>query len=188
MTWDSWNAAAPGVQAIANVIQAIFAVAAAGGVWLVWFQIREAKKDRRQKFFQVLLNGIFSHNWRFLEHWDNAGVRPGLVQTKTVEQNEEHFGKRVVVLDHVNILWQIFLHREDLHATDIDGFRSWARDWFASSEAQLKEIFDQGDIYPLDFVSWLKDEVFLAENFSRIVGRGLQERLTTYEARRKKTA
>ena len=63
------------------------------------------KKDRRQKYFQQLINIAITHNWKIIENWDNEGARPFLKETMPYQEQKNYFGKRIMVLDHLNLLW-----------------------------------------------------------------------------------
>ena len=76
MDWTLWDTHSDAIQAIAASISAAMTVIGVVGIWLLWVQQRESKKDRREKFYQSLSAEIHVHNWRFLEHWSNLGVRP----------------------------------------------------------------------------------------------------------------
>ena len=175
MDWKFWIDNAAPLQAIAGLVQATMALVGVAGIFLLWSQQRESKKNRREKFFQSLISIIHGHNWKFIEHWDNAGVRPGMVEAISLEDNKVEFGRRVVVLSHMNILWQAFLHRDHLNSDDIDGFKNWAASWLKESRAQLEIVLNQGDLYPLDFLYWLRDTIFVGE-FSAFMGPGLKGR------------
>ena len=140
--------------------------------------------ERRQKFFQTLIEGFYTHNWKFIEHWDNEGVRPQIDTTADVAKSARDFGRRVVLLDHLNILREVFLHRSVLHTEDIDSFKSWAKSWVDGSKDQMEIIFKDGDLLPLDYIVWLRDEVFVKEKFNQLMGRHLVERIQQYEVRR----
>lgn len=181
MTWAFWIENSAAVQALANAVMAAMSIVGVAGIWLLWTQQRESKKDRREKFYQSLSTEIHAHNWKFLEHWSNAGVRPGMDEALSLEENSEDFGRRVVVLSHVNLLWQVFLHKDHLTSSDIDGFRNWALSWLETSKDQLQILFSQGDLYPLDFISWLRDVIFNENRFQPFVGKGLRGRLEQFE-------
>jgi hypothetical protein len=177
------NANAQAVQSIAAAVQAIMAVIGVVGIYLLWTQQRDSKKDRREKFYQSLSSSIHSHNWKFIEHWDNPGVRPWIKEALHFQDKEAELGKRVVVLSHVNLLWQVFLHKDHLAESDIDGFRNWSLSWYTSSIDQLKVLFEQGDLYPLDFIYWLKNSIFGEGRFSPLVGPGLDGRISSDRGR-----
>ncbi len=147
-----------------------------------WFSERTVtKENRRHQFFQKMMDGIFLHNWKFIEHWkENKGIRPKLDTTEDVEKSFNDFGLRVVTLDYLNFLWQVHVHQKILSETDIDAFRSWAKSWFTGAKPQLEVIFNDGDLYPLDYIVWLRDEIFKDE-FNEIVGSTLRKRLQQYE-------
>ena len=132
------------------------------------------RERRREEFLRDLNSQIMTHNWKFIEYWDNPGVRPGLTSTGSLDQ--EAFAKRVVHLDHVNFLWQVFAHKELLDGEDLSGFRSWARSWFDDARESLTLVFKTGDLYPLDFVEWLRDHIF-EDTFRELIGSQLDERL-----------
>ncbi|MBI3360326.1 MAG: hypothetical protein HY023_04370, partial [Chloroflexi bacterium] len=98
--------------------------------------LRLNKQESRHRFFQQLIDGFYVHNWKFIEHWDNKGIRPQLETTTDVEKSFEDFGRRVVLLDHLNILWRVYLHKDVLLKEDIDSFSSWARGWLDRSRDQ----------------------------------------------------
>jgi hypothetical protein len=144
------------------------------------------KAEGRRQFFQKLIDGFFSHNWKFIEYWENKGIRPSMETTKDVEKDYEQFGRRVVTLDHLHILWQIYLHHKILTNEDVESFRSWGRSWFNNSKDQLKIIFEDGDLFPLDYIVWIRDEVFKKGEFESLMGRGLIDRIQQYEKQKKK--
>ena len=148
-----------------------------------WFAHKRWKLDtrrfremRRLEFLRDLNSQFMTHNWKFIEHWENPGVRPGLTSTPGVEVDQQAFGKRVVCLDHLNFLWHVFAHKELLTGEDLAGFRSWARSWFDDARASLAVIFETGDLYPLDFVEWLREKIF-KESFKQLIGSTLDNRL-----------
>jgi len=165
----------------------VSAVALVVSVLSAWYTHRRWKLDTgrvremsRKDFLSKLSAQFMTHNWKFLEHWDNPGVRPGLTSTGGINQ-QEAFGKRVVHLDHLNFLWQVYAHKELLNRDDIDGFRSWARSWYTDAFDSLKIIFETGDLYPLDFVEWLQSEIF-ESGFGQLIGSGLDDRLQKRKA------
>jgi len=168
---------------ILAIIIAVLSLIITLGRWL--WEHRVNKKDRRQKFFQQLINGFYTHNWKFIEHWNNKGIRPQINTTVDVTSFED-FGRRVVLLDHINILWQVFLHREILNSPeDIESFKSWADSWFENSKDQLKIIFEDGDMLPLDYIIWLRDTIFKGE-LECLMGDCLKKRIQQYEIRQRK--
>ena len=106
------------------------------------------KKAKRDNFQQTLINGFQSHNWKFLEYWENSGVRPNL--NEITEMDKREFGKRVVLFDHLYILWQVYLTKESLTYDDLDSYRLWAQNWYPQSKPQMKIIFfdGNGDLFP----------------------------------------
>lgn len=135
--------------------------------------------DRRQKFYQQLISGFGSHNWKFVEHWENKGIRPFLNDTLPLEQSSQEFGSRVVVFDHLFILLQVFVHKDILNPDDIGAFKYWAKDWFLRSFEQLKVVFNSGDIFPLEFIIWLREEIF-EDDFEKIMGKPLELRIKNH--------
>ncbi len=148
------------------------------GHWL--WERRVNKKDSRHKFFQQLINGFYTHNWKYIEHWNNEGIRLQINSAVDVTSFED-FGRRVVLLDHLNILLQIFIHRTVLQLEDIESFKNWAASWFETSKDQLKIIFKDGDLFPLDYIIWLRDTVFDKEKFELLIGGSLMKRMKLYE-------
>lgn len=165
-----------------NIYELLALILSSVSILLWYLQREDSKEDRREKFFQNLISGLYIHNWKFIEHWNNPGIRPYFDETLSLEKNEEAFGRRIVTLDHINILWQAFLHRKVLTNTDLDSFKIWARGWFESSKDQLQVIFLHGDLYPLDFFIWLRDDVF-CEMFHEVMGSALKERIKQYEGK-----
>lgn len=147
-----------------------------------WRYLREkTKEEKRLEFLQRLNSQILPHNWKFVEYFDeNKGVRPGLDTTKTVEQNKEALGSRVVLLDHLNLLWQVYSHKHLLRESDVDGYKNWARSWYPSSKENLKIVFEDGDLYPLDFITWLKKSVFISQFSDDCIGEKLSTRLESW--------
>ena len=149
---------------------------------VLWFtSIRDSRKDRKEKFYQQLINVFFTHNWRIIEYWDNEGVRPHLEETRSIRQNAADFGKRLFLLDHLNILWQVYLHKDLIDSDYLKSWSSWAESWFEDSRDQLKTIFEKGDLYPLDYIVWLKDHIFRNQPFNEVCGSVLRSRLREYE-------
>jgi hypothetical protein len=135
------------------------------------------KRERVEKFYEQLINGFYTHNWKFMEHWDNEGIRPQLDSTIDVEKDKKDFGRRVVLLDHLNILRQIHLHRKILSKEEIEGFTSWANSWFDRSKDQLEIVFKDGDLFPTDYVIWLRDKIFGKDKFETLMGQSLIDRI-----------
>lgn len=152
----------------------------------LWNQNRKYTDiDRKQKFYQHLISGFESHNWKFVEHWENTGIRPFLYDTFPFEQSSQEFGSRVVVFDHLFILLQVFIHKDILEKDEIDAFRHWAQEWFLRSFKPLAVIFDSGDIFPIEFIIWLEEDI-LGDQFKKVVGKPLKLRIEKHKRQRKR--
>ncbi len=139
------------------------------------------RKERRDSTYQHLFDNFFAHNWKMVEHWDNSGARPNLKEARDDLKSKKLFAKRVVTLDHFNILFQVFAQRKVIGSTEIDSFSSWAKSWFDDSQDAIEGIFERGDLYPLDFVQWLRDKIFDGGRFEGLFGTRLTARIKRYE-------
>ena len=155
---------------------------------------RDEKKDkesRRMNIIKEISSGFSEHNTSFIDYWDFPGYYPPLSNLKSTikpakdENDKLPFGQRVITLNHLNILLQVFTHKSLLKPEDITGYGCWAREWFEDSQESLKTILDYGDIYPLDFILWLRDDIFENTNFKHLFGTELQNRISDYEKKKK---
>jgi hypothetical protein len=149
-------------------------------------EIRRSRSQQRLEFIRQLWDGFSSHNWQLITHWDFPGVYPTLseiaIENKTPE-DQATFGKRITVLEHVNILLRVFTYRKLLTAEDKLGFKIWAQSWWnEQSEPVLRGIFSNGDLYPLDFMIWLQREI-VGGSILRVMGPELKARLKEYEGK-----
>jgi len=146
-------------------------------------------KKSRLEFLRETVNGFTTHNWHFIENYDFPGVFPLLstlkpaIPDKKDEKTRELFGQRVVTLSHLNILLRIFVYKDILETSDIDGYTQWANDWYAESKAAMRTILDTGDTYPLDFIVWLRDVIFKdqQDSLNSLIGVSLKARLRMYD-------
>jgi hypothetical protein len=152
--------------------------------WIL--DIRNARKSQRLELLRDLFNGFSDHNWNFVQYWSFPGIYPPLKELEDVipnkePENQKAFGERVVVLEHLNILLKVFSHQRLLEDEDILGFTNWALSWYEKSKESLKVVLQTGDTYPLDFIIWLRDNVFKNKEFPKLIGDTLQARLNEYE-------
>ncbi len=153
-----------------------------------WEESRKLdRKNERLKFMKNFADGITEHSWKFIEYWDFPGVYPNLKELKSVipdksEDNQEAFGQRVVTLAHLYILLGVFSYRDVLLTRDIVGISNWANNWFEESEEAIKTILSNGDVFPLDFIDWLKNTIFPGRGLERLIGPDLITRLREYQA------
>lgn len=147
------------------------------------------KNETRIEFLRELFISYSKHNWNFIDNYDFPGVFPPLstishlnkevnnsidLKTKKME-----FGNRVVTLEHLNILVRVFYNKNILKPQDMEGFTHWANEWYENSQQALKDIFKDGDTYPLEFIEWLIKEVFNKQsNILTLIGKTLNARLT----------
>jgi hypothetical protein len=149
-------------------------------------EIKATKEQQRLNFLRDLFNGFTSHNWRFINHWEFPGIFPPLddmlkaIPNKD-EENRELFGKRVVALEHLNILMRVFTHKDVLEEEDIEGFTHWANNLYDGSKDALRTILGTGDTYPLDFIVWLKEVIYKEQDINEVIGNELRSRLRLYE-------
>ena len=144
------------------------------------------KKINRSEFLKSLFSDFSAHNWSFIEHWDFPGIYPPMEDIREIipnksEEYKEPFGSRVVTLEHLNILMKVFTYKKYLTKNDIEGFRNWGQGWFDRSGEALKTIFASGDTYPLDFIIWLRDNIFDDTQFQKVFGEVLRVRLHDFE-------
>lgn len=142
-----------------------------------------SKKTTRSQYYQNLLDGFYSHNWKFIEHWDNEGIRPRLDTTLNIESHKQDFGQRVVVFDHIYILWKVYCHKDVLSIYDLESNKHWAQKWFEGSSIHLENIFTDGDMFPLDFIDWLNLYIF-DQKLEMLFGDKLTERMTKWRKTR----
>ena len=147
---------------------------------ILW-DARHDRDARRHSFFQHFIDGARTHNWKFIEHRNVPGVWPNI--DTIAGMDEKGLAQRAVLLDHLNILWSMYLHRSVLYREDMESVTLWAKSWFKESESQLRLVLDEGDIYPLDFLSWLDREVFGAR-LRPLMGDTLLDRIQKFEAGR----
>jgi|GEM_PF-5793877 len=112
---------------IGIIVAGIFSVASLTFSIITFFQNRKfSTKLHRAEFYQNLVDGFYEHNWKFIENWNNKGIRPFLNNTEDIEKDEVRFGQRVILFDHLYILWKIFVHMSILNAYELDSYRTWA--------------------------------------------------------------
>jgi hypothetical protein len=157
-----------------------------------WFvDWRREQRQTRLTFLRDLFSGFSQHNWRFIDYWDFPGVYPYLEEIRTAippsksDQCKEDFGRRVVALEHLNILLKVFTHRDVLSREDIRGFVNWAQSWYSGCAEALTTILERGDVYPLDFLIWLRDVIFEHNDFDSLVGPTLRGRIDEYKSGRR---
>ena len=102
-----------------------------------WFiGSRREKAKNRLEFIRGLVGDYSKHNWRFVEYWDFPGVYPEVEELKSIvspakpDRQRVYFGRRVVVLEHLNILLRVYTHKDLLNREDIEGYANWAQSWF----------------------------------------------------------
>ncbi len=147
---------------------------------VVWDALNE-RTNKRDAYFQHFLVGAAAHNWKFLEYRNVPGVHPNI--DNTLNLDERSLAQRIVLFDHLGILWSMYLHRHVLHREDIESSTLWAKSWFKESEPQLRLVLDKGDLYPLDFLIWMDKDIF-GGKLRPIMGDVLLDRVQKFEARR----
>ncbi len=158
-------------------------------IWRWSINWQRNRKRLRLEFFRDISNGFSNHNWKFIEYWNFPGVYPQLDELKDViptktEDFQEAMGQRVVTLSHLNVLLKVFSHKNLLYDEDIIGYKNWAQNWYEKSVEPLRTILTTGDVYPLDFIIWLRDKIFKDKDFAKLLGSTLCARLVVYEDRK----
>lgn len=172
-----------------SILSLIVSVVALSFTLFRWFvDWKRLQRQNRLDFLRDLFSSFSQHNWRFIDYWDFPGVYPYLDEIKTkippskADNCKEDFGRRVVTLEHLNILLKVFSHRDILTREDVRGFINWAQSWYTGCTDSLREILNRGDTYPLDFIIWLKKTVFEHNDFDSLIGPTLRGRIDEYAA------
>ena len=172
-----------GVALIVSIISIIISL-------YIWKRGNKERLDtQRLEFLRNLSIGYSGHNWRFVQYWDFPGVYPGLDELKNEvpsnndDRYKEAFASRVVVLEHLGFLLQIFTYKHLLKEEDIDGYRTWAISWYNHHKNAMRGIMEYGDTFPVDFWIWLKNEIFKGEDLN--TGRLLSVRIDNFKKNQK---
>lgn len=186
---DNFNLILPVISLVIAIFSLFFSI----------FSYLKTRKDiedyKRIDFLRDMSYYVREHNWKFIEYWEFPGVYPGMLELQPeVPQNndpryQESFGRRVVALQHLGILMQVFSQRKILKPEDIVGYKNWAKSWFVHFKNALEGIMESGDIFPLDFIIWLREEILDDTTYSFNIGGHLKSRIDAHKdlekARRK---
>jgi len=120
-----------------------------------------ARKNTREKYYTGLIERIEQHNWKSYENKLDPGL--GITQVKPEV--------KIICYQHLNLLLYAYFHK-DVIAKDksIQGWKNWAESIVEGAKEQrhgqfsrcYHEILTNGDLYPSDFLNWLKKEIKLS--------------------------
>ena len=127
--------------------------------------VAQMKSGKRQTMYQDLVEKFMIHNWRLYEH----RISPQLPGTASLTDHE--WNARIVILDHLNLLFYVYLHASDsqgevVTSEDLEGWKRWATNWMdeiqktPTYESQFHQIISSEDLHPEHFLVWLNDNIF----------------------------
>ena len=120
-----------------------------------------SNNERKQHYYIDFVKSISEHNWKLLEN----KIDPGL---KVTNINLE---KRVVCYQHLNIFLLAWLNKKIIiKDKSLSGWKNWAKNIVEGAKIErnkdfsyaYRDILTDGDLYPEDFIKWLKTDMELS--------------------------
>lgn len=117
--------------------------------------------NRKQHYYINLVKSISEHNWKLLEN----NIDPGLKITNI------SLDKRIICYQHLNIFLLAWLNKKIITKDNsLSGWKNWAEKIVEGAKIEnnkdfsyaYRDILTSGDLYPKDFINWLKEDMGLS--------------------------
>ena len=97
----------------------------------------------------------------------DAAQKPDEVLIHEFQTNESRVATNVLFFHHLNLLHIVFLNKNFVMESEIEGFRSWSNSVIGGFlkavpplRGTLKHVLDGNDLYSDEFIAFLKDMLF----------------------------
>lgn len=113
--------------------------------------------QNKSNYYDGLMKLLSNHNWRLSQNQD----KPGLILT------DVPVDVATICYQHLNILFYAWVNLKIIKKDkSIEGWKNWTKilqsnlhsDIYLTHRNCFVEIFKKSDLYPSDFIKWLRDE------------------------------